>query len=552
MKKKLLLIVLITFTAASFNVAQSSDTPKMLYWIGGKLNINMSGGMNSSVGIGSGNGVFGGMISPNLNYGSTSIFSNPAELAYLKKSNIFFESKMGIGTSSFLSQSDMKKQTTDMLKDTTTFIFKSGSYRKDMQIGEQNIAQTGGMTALTGAIPFENYFVLCGGFSTPVDFSSELLINGISTDLASSKIVAENETKIDIILKPTILAITKIKVNRVSYGLAKELMNNQNGQVAVGFTVNRFDMRNFINMDLDFQGMVVLNNLNEYYFNDKNDPSIDPLKNESNNLFFRAKGNYKDTRVGFTLGANYNPANLNNWLSRFNFSLVYNYNPDFTLTDNSALMESYQPRFMVGRFSGKGNDKFDVSIDSMDLAKPNLTKATNNYFASEVLIKMPSTLTLGIDAKLGNHNVSLNILKYFNEVSYQFERYKIGKELNVGVRGGADFLFPTELKGWAWALLPIRFFYLDIDGFIMQLFKKATQYENPHYRFYGGMSFGNPIVEGFADKDQRKSLKDMMDLPIPAEFGLARQYTIMKNINVGVMVFGFPDMFFRFSLGYNI
>lgn len=552
MKTKIFQTLVIFIFSFSLVAAQASDTPKMLYWIGGKFNIKVSGGINSSVGIGSGNGVFGGMISPNLNYGSTSIFSNPAELAYLKKSNIFFETKLGVGTSSLLSQSDMKKQTTDMLKDTSTFIFTPGTYRKDMEIGEQDISQTGGMTALTGAIPFDDYFVLCGGFSTPVDFSTDLLINGISTDLASSKIVAENETKIDIILKPTILAITRLKVNRVSYGLAKEIINNDNGQLALGFTVNRYDIRNLINLDLDFQGMVVLNNLNEYYFNDVNDPNLDPAKNESNKLFFRAKGNYKDTRVGFTFGANYNPANKNNWLSRFNFSLVYNYNPSFTLTDNSASMESYQPKFMVGRFSGKGDDKFDVAIDSMELAKPNLTKPTNNYFASEVLIKMPSTLTVGVDTKLGKHNVSLNIVKYFGEMSYQFDRYKIGKEMSVGIRGGADFVFPDEFKGWAWALLPIRFFYLDLDGFIMQLFRKFTQYENPHYRFYGGLGFGNPIVEGFADKDTRKSLKDMMDLPLPAEFGLARQYTIMKNINVGVMVFGFPDIFFRFSLGYNI
>jgi len=553
MKNKFLQTVLIFVLALSFLSGQKkNDTPKMVYWIGGKLNLQLNGGINSSVGIGSGNGVFGGMISPNSNYGSTSIFSNPAELAYLKKSNIFFESRLGVGTSSLLSQSDMKKQTDDMLKDTATFIFTPGNYRKDMELGVQDVGQVGGLTALTGAIPFEDYFVLCGGFSTPVDFSLDLLINGISTDISSSKIVSDNETKIDIILKPTILAITKLKVNRVSYGLAKEVMNNDNGQVAVGFTVNRYDVRNLINLDLDFQGMVVLNNLNEYYFNDVNDPSIDPAKNESNNLFFRAKGNYKDTRVGFTLGANYNPANKNNWLSRFNFSLVYNYNPNFVLSDKSAMMESYQPKFMVGRFSGEGDDKFDVAIDSMDLAKPNLTKPTRNYFSNEVLIKMPSSLTLGVDAKFGDHNVSLNILKYFNQLSYQFDRYKIGKNMSAGIRAGADFKFPEELKGWAWALLPIRLLYLDIDGLIMQLFQKYTLYENPHYRFYGGMNLGNAIVEGFENKDTEKSLKDMMGLPIPAEIGFSRQYTIMKNINVGVLVFGFPDMFFRFSFGYNI
>lgn len=548
----LLSFLLISFSLINILGQKKSDTPKMLYFLGGKFNLNYSQGLSTSVGTGSGSGIFGGMISPNLNFGSPTIFSNPAELAYLKKGNIFFETRLGIGITDAISQGDLKKQLDNTLKDTSTFIFTPGNLRRDTEIGSQEVSQAGGITALTGAIPFENYFVLGGGFSTPIDFSFDMLVNGISTDLASTKKVGDNETKIDIILKPTILIITQLKVNRVSYGLAREIFNDK-GSLAVGLSINRYDVRQKINFNMDIGGMVVLNNLNEYYFNDTKDQNIDPNKNESNSLYLRAKGDYKDNKTGFTIGSNYNPASLNNWLSRFNFSLVFNYLPNFNVSDEGAYIQSYQPRFMKGRYSGKGDEKFDIIIDSLDLSKPNLTKPTSNYFTNEVIIKMPSSLTLGIDTKvLGVHNISLNLMKYFGEMSYQFDKYKIGKELSFGFKVGGDLKFPDELKGWAWALIPLRLLALDIDGLLCQAFRKYTNYENPHFRAFGGLNFGNAIVQGFDDKENEKSFKELMDLPLPAEIAFARTYTIFKNINIGVFIFGIPDLFLRFSFGYNI
>ena len=84
--------------------------------------------------------------------------------------------------------------------------------------------------------------------------------------------------------------------------------------------------------------------------------------------------------------------------------------PNFDLIDNSAYYLSYQPRFIKGRYDGKGDEKLDVIVDSIDLSKPNLTKRTYNPFSQEMNIKMPSSLTVGIDTRLGEHSISLNVI----------------------------------------------------------------------------------------------------------------------------------------------
>jgi hypothetical protein len=550
MKNKLLILWFCFFYIGSTLIAQKkSDTPDMIFWNGGNVSYKVNLGLNSSVGAGSGSGILGGMISPNLHFGSAVIFSNPAELAYLKKTNLNIETKLGIGITNLLSQSNLTSTTDEILKDTSSFIFKTGAYRRDTKPGTQDLSQSSNLPSFTAATSFNNSFTIGVGFSRPIDLSFDFFVNGLSTSLNTVKKVGDNETKIDIIFKPTIQTSLKLKASRVSFALAKEINIGENNKLAFGLSATHYYVQNYFNVNMDLTGEVILNNQSEYFFNDPNDVNIDPRKDESNKLLYKLYGDFHDNKTGFTIGTNFQNVNPESWLSNFNFSIVANINPNFDLVDKDAYIESYQPKFMKGKLTGKDDDKFDIIVDSLDISKPNLTKATNNYFSDRINIKLPSSITFGVDSKLGVHNLSLNISKYFGDLSYQFDRYTIGKKLDLGVKFGMDFKFPEKLKGWSFALIPIRILYLDIDGLLMQLLGNYTKYSNPHYRFYAGANFGNSIVEGISDKDSEKSFNDMLSLPIPAEFSLIRQYTILDNVNIAVMVFGFPDMFFRFSAG---
>ena len=63
---------------------------------------------------------------------------------------------------------------------------------------------------------------------------------------------------------------------------------------------------------------------------------------------------------------------------------------------------------------------------------------------------------------------------------------------------------------------------------------------------------GEAIVKGISDADTEKDYKDALGMTLPVSFALSRQYTILDKVNIGVLVFGYPDMFMRVSAGYRL
>jgi hypothetical protein len=64
--------------------------------------------------------------------------------------------------------------------------------------------------------------------------------------------------------------------------------------------------------------------------------------------------------------------------------------------------------------------------------------------------------------------------------------------------------------------------------------------------------FGTPIVSGIGKAETAKNLRDALNTPIPLGFALGRQYTIFQRFTVGVLVFGFPDLALRTSVGIDL
>jgi len=140
------------------------------------------------------------------------------------------------------------------------------------------------------------------------------------------------------------------------------------------------------------------------------------------------------------------------------------------------------------------------------------------------------------------------VIKHLREKG--IDKYEIGKETSFGLKLAANFAFDDELEGWGYAAIPIRLLYLDIDGLLFQIFRSVTDYRNPHYRVALGAVFGNEIMSDFG-KDYNDIIKTAFSLPYPYGFSLSRQYTVFNNLNVGVMIFGFPDLALKFSIGYG-
>ncbi len=540
--KKIILILLTVITA---DFAQ--DTPLLTHYNGGYLNLSVYASSNF-FGGGGGSGVSGGIIAPLMNNYSSAVFSNPAELTFLTSPHVQFDYKIGIALNNFVDDESIASATDDYLQDTTTFILEDENpvYTKPVS---SRAGQLGGFSAFSVALPVTENFAAAFAFNYPMRFKMDMLINGLETDLHTSEDVGGNETTFDMLLNTTVTNRIAMDLSEISLGLAYKIFNDENGFLSAGITLSQFDAENYVDLLTKIDGAIVLNNSNEYYFNDPDDQLLDKNAGETNDFYWKVKGDYTDKQYGGKFGLYYNFGK--DRTSAWNFSLVYDLAPKFVLSDENAVNIGYQPKFMTGRLLGEDDEALDIDLDSINLSKPHLTSETNNYFSDEMTLELPSSLTFGVDKAIGESSVSFNVTKYLGRFYYKFDKYEVGKETSFGVKFSANLKFDDELEGWGYAAIPIRLlFFFDIDGLLFQIFRSSTDYRNPYYRISAGAILGNEIMSDFGE-DYNDMIETAFSLPYPYGLSLGRQYTVFNNLHVGVMVFGLPDLALKFSIGYG-
>ncbi len=526
-----------------------SDTPILRYWNGGELNFQLNFGLNV-MGGGMGSGSFGRVIAPGISSGPAAIFTNPAEIALLKNPNIFFDTKFGISNKTFGLdyEKDLNKNisssTTDFLKDTTTFIFSKDGARTDTKIGNFGFSQTGNFGAFALGVPVYEKIVLGFGVYYPIDIRSNFLMTGIRMKMESTKQVSDQEFAIDLPLSTSFVSEFAFRVNTMTAGLAGEVFNSSFGKTNVGFALTRYEVNEYININMLINGYLAMNQTKEYHFNDPNDPTIDRSLGQTNDFFYRLKGDYKTDAWGYRFGV---VQSSESW----NLVMALDIVPEFSMSDPNAFTESYQPKFLTGTLTGEGDNALNILIDSLDLANPNLTVPTKNEFTKDIKTIYPSTFSIGGDVKWGSFWFGLNFVKYLNEFSFEYGKYKIGKNLNFAVKSAVQVQLADKVKGASWLLIPFRVFCLDFDGMLFQLFGGITKYKNPTYRVESGLLVGDGIAEGFSPKD-KKSYEDIFGVPLPTGFAIIREYTLFDNLRIGATIFGLPDFAIRYGLSFDL
>ncbi len=544
--KKLMIISVILFLFGT--IAAQTPTPELSRFNGGSLNLNLSFSSNF-FGGGSGSGLTGGIISPTMMNKSASLFGNPAELSFLSKAYSNVDYRFGIGASDFIEPSMISSATDDYLKDTTMFIYNQQSTNYT-RINSSSFSLFGGVSSFSAAIPITDKITFGFGFNYPLMFNMDLRVNGIETELNTAQDLGGNETTFDMVLNTSINAKTVLNINEIVFGLGANIFNNENGYLSAGLSLSRKSAINNFDWLVKIDGAIILNHNNEYYFNDSNDPLINREAGESNNFYWKLKGNYRDVKYGGKIGLYYNFGKDKS--SSWNLSLLYDFEPDFNLNDENAIGESYQPKFIKGRILGTNDDAIDIQLDSMNISKPQLTIKKDNVFTKNAILKMPSSLTFGVDASIkSGTSFSLNIIKYFGDFLYQYDKYAIGKTPNLGLKFAGNFHLDDELEGWGIPFIPIRLLFLDVDGLLFQIFRDETNYSNSYYRIGIGIITGDATSQGF-DSDLTSSISDGLGIPFPYGISLSRRYTVFHNIDVGVMIFGIPDLAMKISIGYGL
>jgi len=543
----------ITKTIAVFCVlavtafAQSSDTPTLQYFRGGNLNLNVSTQLN---GFGAGSGSFGGVLGSNFGSGAQLMFGNPASLAHSSKAQFYVDYAPGANLGSLIKselEKNIKSSTDDFLEDTVTVIFPVSSYKSYSKVGELNVGRNASISSFAFSIPVYKNTVFGVGMYYPTEFEMDVQAVGIQMLMQSVKDVSGNSVTIDIPLHADVGVATRFSMSALTISAASELFNDARGYLRVGLAANRYEVNQYINLDINFNGFVMLNKNQEYHYNDPNDSNIDPAKGESNNFYWKAKADFSMAKWGFKVGAEYHtPA-----LPDVNFNFLIDIVPNFEMTDPNAKSESYQPNFITGKVFGDKDQTLDIKIDSLKLQKPNLTTPTYNDFSNKAVMHYPSSISFGADVKLGEHYLALGLVKYIGEFSYQFGKIKFGKDAATGIKFGTSLAMPEDWGTWGLVAIPLRILFLDIDGLIFQLTSEYTGWKNPKYRIEGGVILGTGIAQGL-DDDNNKSLKDVLDMPFPSGFALSREYTLRENIKISALILGFPDIGAKLGIGVGL
>lgn len=530
--------------------AQSSgDDFSITSFRGGEVEANLRLGLNLA-GVGMGSGTFGGVLSGRVSDGASGLFSNPANLGKLTAPQWAFDTRVGLGTSTFgldgtdlIPPSDVRSQTDEMLDELSFPENRTPTYTA---VEDVNLGLKSQLSSFAISFPLHDRVSVGVGVRRTVDFNFRTRASGIEAKLEADQETGSQTINIDFLTQLYGSLNAKLNIRSLSFGGGGYVFDNEYGRLSLGAALNRHHAIHNFKINVQPQGMIVLNGSEEFFFNQSEDPNL--AQDETNRFFWRANANYEDKAWGYRAGLQYQlPFE---WLT---LSGMYSATPKFRMTDPDAFSKRFLPQF-IDLTPPEGEDR--VNVDDLSLAKPNLTSAAQDSLGTSLSLSLPSSLTVGADIGLGSHTISLNYIHYFGSLSYRgsysknknnYDPFLVGKNTSYGLKYGMSFGFPDKLEGWAWALIPIRLLYLDIDGIIFQSFRGSTQYRNPQYRIGGGVLFGGEMT----DEDRGTGLRDALAGPLPRGFALGRQYTIYDEIDVGVMLFGFPDTALRFGFSYT-
>jgi hypothetical protein len=548
-----LLLLVVPVTTQAQNDDNDDDIPEIGAWRGGNMSFGFRMGFDM-MGTSLGSGSLGGLVSPAMNSGAGSLSRNPAELGLRgQRMQIIWDGSLAPGTrfsssaqNSLIDELNktIRDETDGILDDPDNVNFIPGGFRSYTTIYGADINLGPRFPSFAVSVPLHERFVAAVSTHTPIDMALNMNLTGFQAKLAQDQGSDDVSLRFDILMNIGMVADFSLNMHAVNAGFGGLILDDSDlGTLTAGFTSSWYSVTNRRMLDADLSGMVVVSGADERFFNNPADLNLNRAAGETNSLYMRANGLYRDSGTGYTFGLYYQPPIR----TRLGLSLVYTTYPEFNMSDPNAFGDAFLPVFVEGQ--DLFNDKIEVELSNLEAAKPNLTTRRDlGNIMDDMILRIPNRFTVGVDLGLGPHNLVFNYTAYNGDLSMTFgDKSAIGKTAEHGFGFGADFKMQDRLGGWNYALIPVRLLFLDIDGLLMQAFRPYTGYTNPRYRFGFSAMLGTEIASG-----EFKDLDDVLALPLVTGFAWGRTYRVFNAADVGFTVFGFPDLMFKFSLGLSI
>lgn len=549
MKPRILLsALLLLLLGASPASAQDDEAakPEMSLWRGGNVDLTFRLGFNSSNTFGPSG--YGGLLSPRIRSGAAAATGNPAELANLRSSEFIFDGSLmpTLERGTFLSNEvsgilddEVSTSLDEILDDPEQVNFLPGGYRSHTTFRGVSGGIRPAFPSVSLAVPLNRRATLAFSTHQPINAEFGMLATGINTQIAQEQGSDDVSIRFDVLMNISIATRMTLNMNAFTSAMGLRVLDGSPfGDLDLGVSLSRYEMSSFRNLEADFTGMVVVSRADERFFNNPDDPNLDFENGETNALYMRARGDYKDTGNGYSIGLTYRAP----MLRRVTLSALYTKMPTFTLTDPNAYGDAYLPVFAIGDDVLGGDLK--VKLDTLQAAKPNLTTRRDiSSLIDDMTVRLPSSMALGADVALGRHTLTLNYTKYSGELSMSFGDSYLGKKSAHGVGFGMDFQMKDRFTPMSILLIPVRLAYLDFDGFLFQALRGVSGYRDPHYRFGATVMLGDGLHD-----DPDSDMKTLLGAPVPTGLSLTRTYMLGKSVKMGFSTITYPDLLFKYSV----
>jgi len=541
--------------------AQTSEDFAAVRFEGGFLQADIRLGSNL-FGSGVGGGSFGRVQSAFQRIDGAVVFGNPAALSFVNHRQIGIETRFplrnglfGIGSPSLMSASTIRNRTDDILAD---FDFPSDEEPVYTKVSQLSIGQPRQLSAFWFTWPVNENVGIGFGYRQPLLLASSIRGGGLLATFEGRQNSGGVAEQVNFLSEMALSSDAHLQLDELSVGTGGLLERYYIGSVWWGASLFRYSASASFNVDVHPQGLLTVSGTEQYFFNDPQDPNLDLMSGESNAFFWKMRAGYKGSGMGARIGLVHR-----SYRDRWGTSFLLSVPPTLHLWDPSAMAESWLPKFvdLGGAINNNTDDTIDLlDIDGLDLSKPNLTRRTRDYLGPQVIVHLPTSLTVGLDVPLGRHRLVVNVLRYWGRMalrgdygkeSGEVQTFLFGKKPTWGIRGGIDFARGDALSGYGFWTVPLRILTLDIDGLLFQLISGPEGYANAHYRIGAGVGWGSPIVDGLENtlvSDAERLLGGLT----PMSFSIGRAYTVHSRLDVGVHVFGLPDMIMRFSMAWNV
>lgn len=550
-----IIIPLMLFGPANRAFAQANENFRIARWGGGILESDWRLGIQSGA---PGARSLGPVWSARDTRGPGTLFSNPAILGVAGSHGFLIEGRAGVangflgfGDEALLSGERVREATDNLLED-FDYTGPSTGYTTLSGI---TAGQSGQLGALAVATRLGEGLTLAAGYQRRASATGSLRLSGLEAVLDAGRRSGAQTIDIDVLAQLTAASTLSLDLDQVGAGLGIEIGEDDLGAWHFGASLIRRSAA--FGLDWSFQPelMTVLSGSQQYFYNDPGDPNL--AVGESNALFWRASARYRGSAWGARTGLRYASPQ-----ERFVLSVAGSWSEDLHMNDPSAFAEGHLPLFvnLSGSVDPGPFEEELLDVERLNLAKPNLTRPTSDSLGTAGTFRQPNHVTFGLDLGFGVHTLTANYVLYGGELSLEGtygtddgtpKTFRVGKALKYEIRAGLDFRFPDRMRGAGWLLLPIRLLFLDVDGLLFQALGGVTRYSDPHFSVGGGIASGDAVVAG-VERNIQEDLFNFLDGRTPTSLALARRYTLLDQVDVGVTVVGIPDLFFRTAVTYRL